>query len=429
MNSRKISLEILEMILKGKSFNDSVEENLNFKKASKLDQSFISMLLLTYMRRNGEIEQIIRNTIKKPLKKSQFKVLNIIRMSITQILFLDTSDWASVNTAVELTKDEIPGLKSLVNGVLRNICKNRDTITKNSETILNIPNWIVSSLRNHYNISLIKEISREILYRPYLDIKIRKNEFTIKNWGKVLEGKIIFGETVRVKKLVNVKELPFFNEGLWWVQGLSSSIPVMLIEKYFKRNFSKVKVLEVGSAPGGKTIQLCDLGFKVTAIDKSKIRMKTLEKNLKRMKLFPSALCTEVAQLPNDKNFSCVLIDAPCSASGLIKRKPEILLQKEKSLKTMIFKQSAILEKAAKHLIPGGILIYSVCSILYEEGEKQMISFLENNTNFSQVKLDQSTFVGLDCSVRNGYINTSPLNYKKEGGVDGFFIGCLKKNS
>lgn len=426
MFTREICISIIENIYLGNSFENSIEKNCNFSNLSSLNKSFVRMVVLTFLRRNGEIDFVIKSFLKKKPKYDD-KLLNILRIGITQILFMDTADYAAVNVSVEISKKKIPNFSSLINALLRRVSREKVKILKNTDKTLNFPNWIKINLKRSFGENKFIKIANLIINKPFLDIKIRKDAFNKKNWCRELGGENIFGEVIRKKETGNVRNIPYFNEGLWWIQSVSATIPVQIIKSQFKKA-ENIEVLEIGSAPGGKTLNLCENGFKVTAVEISKNRIKKLRENLKRTNFNVKIINQSINFLRMKKKFDCALIDSPCSSSGIIQKKPEILVQKKKlNLEKMIKKQKEILQNTSTFIKIKGIVVYAVCSLFYEEGEKQINEFLKINKNFKLQKINTDVFSKIECEIRNGMIITTPLCLKNKGGLDGFFTACLKR--
>ena len=362
--------------------------------------------------------------IKKPLKSGS-QVIYILRIAIAQIIFMDTPDYAAVNTAVELSKKY--NLDKLVNGVLRSVLREKNTIDVNS-TEENIPNWLRKTTIDHLGEDTLSSISKQIVKEPPIDIKVKKQIFQKFNWEEVLKGKNIFKETIRINHKGDISKLPFYREGHWWIQGLAATLPVILINEIFKdQKKNEISILDVGAAPGGKSFQLIESGFKLKSIEISNVRIKKLLKNLNRLKYETEIINGDFITHKIDEKFDCILIDAPCSASGLIQKKPEMLVIK-KNINDLKLKQKLMLEKASKELKDGGYLIYCVCSIISSEGDEQIKAFLKNFKNFSLFNcfspIESFGMVNNDMP----YFFTTPDLSSEQGGIDGFFIACLKKN-
>ncbi len=423
VDSREISSQVLSDIFYGKSFDRALLLNKEYSKLDQRDKSLVSLLVLTSLRRNGQIDNVLSHFIKKPLKKNFF-IRYLLKISVAQILYLDFPEYSTVHNAVEISKKYKS--EKFTNAILRNICKNKKKFIKEIPAIINIPDWIKKDLEKFLEAKDLLEIANQISLEPYIDINIKNENFNQYNWEKILKGKKVFENIIRIKNNSNIEDLPFFQDGKWWVQGISSSLPVFLIKKIFKKNSKNKTVLDVGSAPGGKSFQLIDFGFKVNCIEISKKRIATLNSNLERLKLNTKIINEDFLNIDFKEKFDCILIDAPCSGSGLMQKKPEMLVVK-KDISSLVKKQKKMLLKAANLVKDGGYIIYCVCSMLSAEGENQIISFLNNQKCFSS-KNHFTDILEFGEVLKSNTFLVTPNSFQKKGGVDGFFIGCLIKN-
>ena len=423
-NSREIASLILSNVYQGKKLDWALNTSKNLPKLDSRDRAFVNLLVLTALRRQGQIDKITSKFIKKPLKSTS-QVNFILKIALAQILFMDTPDYSAVNTAVEISKKY--NLDKLVNAVLRSVLREKNTININS-TEANIPNWLRKNTVNHLGEKTLSMISKQIVKEPPVDIKIKKKIFKRFNWEKILGGKNIFQETIRINHKGDISKLPFYSEGHWWIQGLAATFPVILINDIFKdHKKNEISVLDVGASPGGKSFQLIEAGFKLKSIEISNVRIRKLLKNLNRLKYETKIINGDFITNEIDEKFDCILIDAPCSASGLIQKKPEMLVI-QKNINDLRIRQKLMLQKASKLLKNGGYLIYCVCSIIYSEGEEQIQKFLQNFKNFSLINcfssIESFGIVNNDLP----YFFITPDYMAENGGIDGFFIACLRKN-
>ena len=421
IDSREISSKILSDIFYGKTFDKALLSNQEYFRLDQRDKSLVSLVVLTSLRRNGQIDAVLSKFIKKPLKKNFF-IGYLLKISVAQIVFLEFPEYSVVHNAVEISKKYKS--EKFTNAVLRNVCKNKKKILQDSSTIINIPYWIKKDLENFLGKKTLIEIADQISKEPHTDINIKKKIFKKYDWEELLSGKKVFENVIRIKNVSNVEKLPFYKEGKWWVQGLSSSLPVYLINKILKK---KESVLDVGAAPGGKSFQLIDFGYKVKSIEISKKRLVTFNDNLKRLNLNTEVINKDFFNLNIKEKFDCILIDAPCSGSGLMQKKPEMLVI-EKDISSLIKKQKKMLLKASELVNDGGYIFYCVCSLLNQEGENQIISFLKNQKCFSAINIfaDVSEFGQL---LKSNTFLVTPYSFKNQGGADGFFMACLMKKS
>ena len=424
VDSREISSKVLSDIFYGKSFDVALSSNREYLKLEQRDKSLVSLLVLTALRRNGQIETALSNFIKKPVKKN-FLIKYLLKISVAQILYLEFPEYSVVHNAVEISKKYKS--EKFTNAILRNVCKNKKKILKEISVIENIPTWIRNDLEGLLGKVELTAIANQISKEPYIDINIKKKIFEKYEWETLLNGERIFENLIRIKHKPNIENLPFFKEGNWWVQGLAASLPVFLIKKNFtKNNRNNKSVLDVGAAPGGKTFQLIDLGFRVKSVEISKRRTVTLNSNLERLNFRTHIINDDFFKINFKEKFDYILIDAPCSGSGLMQKKPEMLI-KEKDISSLIDKQKKMLIKASNIVKKGGYIIYCVCSLLKEEGENQIISFLKKQKCFSAKNLF-SDILEFGEVLKSNTFMTTPHSFQEKGGIDGFYIACLMKN-
>lgn len=425
-NSREISVHIISEIYNDKSFEDAINDNQNYVKLDDRDKSLVRMITLTFFRRNGEVNHVIKKYLKKSVDK---KIMNILRVGATQILFLNIPHYSVVNTSVNLSKKKIYKLSGLVNAILRKISMDKEKLINELDPIMNLPDWIKIDWIKSYGEEKTRKFARIFSKKPSLDINIKEKKFSERNWEEHLDGEKIYKQVIRLNRNGLVTDFPFFDRGDWWVQSASASIPVEIINEFFKKDIKeKIKVLEVGAAPGGKTFQLCDNNYDLTAIDISKKRIKKLEENLKRLNFSPKIINADILEFKTNKIFDCVLIDSPCSASGIVSRNPDILLRNKKDLlKGLLHKQMQILVKCSSLLKVEGIMVYVVCSLISDEGKNQIKYFLKKNKGFKMKKVSKNILNGLKYKLTDGMLTINPDDYENIGGMDGFFIACIEK--
>ncbi len=426
-NTREIATQILtDIYLKFEFFETAVLLSKNFSRLNQRDKAFVRYLVLNTLRRNGQVDKVLNDYVKIPIKKKNFYILNLLRLSICQILFLDIKDYSIVNTAVEISKNY--KVDKFVNGLLRNICRNKYKILENLDHTTNIPNWIKNDIIQNLGKETLEKISKRVINEPSLNIKIKANCLKEKNWEKLLNGKFILDDLLKTQNDGLIENKPYFNEGDWWVQNISSTLPVKFISKIFNNvDKSKISVLDVGAAPGGKTFQLIEENFNVKSLEISQRRIRRLKKNLQRLKFETEIICEDFLNYECSDLFDCILIDAPCSASGLMQKKPEILIRdKEKNIKTLINKQQRMLEKSEQFLKIGGYIVYCVCSIHSSEGSNQIETFLRENKNFKIVEFN-NIVSNFGKYLKKGMLIIIPEEFGFNAEADGFFISILKR--
>ena len=230
---------------------------------------------------------------------------------------------------------------------------------------------------------------------------------------------------MRLPNIGDVTALDGFDEGEWWVQDVAASLPVKMMG-----DVSGLRVLDMCAAPGGKTLQLAAAGANVTAIDRSETRLERVSENLKRTKLAADIRAIDAFDFPEaEGNFDVVLLDAPCSATGTYRRHPDVLYNKTpKDVSKLSRLQEKLLEKAASLTAPEGALLYCTCALQPEEGEVQLKRFLDNWTDFRLISPINAILSDIPEAVtEEGYVRSLPHFLGEKGGMDGFFIGLMRK--
>ena len=424
LNPRIKAVNEIFTVLQGKQYKN-IEYN------NKLIKTLISIAL----RRLGEIEFYIKNYIKKPLKQEHYKTKSILIIGITQILYMKSPDYASVNTSVEITKMLCPHHTKLVNGVLRRIIRdiksNNFTKAKPSNYI---PNKIKNRWRKHMKMKDIEKIMLQNLEMPpSLDISISIKE-NIQEWEKKLQGEIFGDNNIRILNPTgNIEDLHGYYEGKWWIQDYAAQLPAKILISSLKKNSN---IIDMCAAPGGKTAQLINYGANVISIEKNINRAKILKNNLGRLKLKSKIIVKDAINYKTERKVDGILLDAPCSSTGTFRKNPDIPWRIENDndfinkINSLSLTQTKLLDSAKKALKPGGILVYAVCSLEEEEGLNKVNEFIKNNKNFAIKPIIKNEInINKEAITKEGFIKTFPYHYKLKGGIDGFFIARLIKNN
>jgi len=248
-------------------------------------------------------------------------------------------------------------------------------------------------------------------------------------WAERLGGVLLPTGSIRLVERTAIRDLPGFNEGAWWVQDAAAALPARLLNAK-----PGERVADLCAAPGGKTAQLAAAGADVLAVDRSAKRLKRLEETLARLGLKASTRAIDAEKL-DEAPFDAILLDAPCSATGTIRRHPDVAWTKsEEDIRKLSGLQTRLLDKAASLLKPGGRLVYCTCSLEAEEGERQAAEFLSRHPEFARQAITADEIGGLaECLTPEGDVRTLPCHLisseHDRGGLDGFFIARFVKNS
>ncbi len=418
-NSRQTALEILTSSIKDKTL---------IKVSENADSAFINMLLMTTLRRWADITSILSEFIKK---KPSPQTETILHLGATEILEMSAPDYAVINEWVALTKLKIDKYASgFINAVLRKIAQNKPRLQKQLGKHYFTPNYI-SILKQDYSVGEIAQMEQAAVNagEPPLALSVKeKPEF----WAEKLGGKHLANNTIVIPKAGDPQKLEGYQEGTWWVQDFAATLAVTALG-----NITGQHILDLCAAPGGKTAQLINGKATVTALDISKDRLNRLQENMQRLKFNTHIICADaVDYLQNyqGKKFDSIILDAPCSATGIFRRHPEILLYKTREdIKKQAALQKQILSQISNALKKGGLLIYCVCSLSKAEGLAQIRNFLKHNSEFKLIPLTEediktSGTTNLHPLInKEGCIATRADMLQNFGGLDSFFIAKLQK--
>lgn len=419
---------ILQDILEKKHFLG--EAKAAFSDNAPQDNAFINMLVLTAMRHLVFIRKILRRFVKKKLPaKAVFGEYALI-LGTTESLYMNTPDYALINSWVEITKKETDKyVAGLVNAVLRKITAGKTELRQEDKGEF-FPSEFFKLLAADYGSATAKQIQQAALSEPALDITTAQNPQEL---ARKLDGTLLPNGTVRLKNDGKIENLPDYEQGSWWVQDFAASLAVKTLGK-----ISGLKILDICAAPGGKTAQLAAKGAEVTALDISESRLEKLKENMKRLNLgCREIICADgikYLQSLTKPVFDAVLLDAPCSATGTIRRHPELVhIKNAADIKKQCRLQKEFLSCVGKALKIGGTLIYCVCSAAKDEGERQIQDFLQTSPEFKNLPVSASelelnpTGELEEIITPEGYIRTLPSHLQNDGGCDSFFIARLQK--
>ncbi|MDP1753693.1 MAG: transcription antitermination factor NusB [Reyranella sp.] len=420
--SRQAALEILVSCLdKGQPLDEALARHAGFAGLDPRDRAFVRLLLATTVRHLGEIEGVLSGLITKPLDGANAVGRQVLRLGAAQLLFLGTAPHAAVDTSVRLIEDaHLPHLKGLANAVLRRISREGLAILGDRDPArLNTPQWLWRSWAEAYGEDTTRAIAAAHLIEAPLDLTPRANtEF----WAGQLEAEVLPTGTLRRTGGGHIAELPGFPEGAWWVQDAAATLPVRLLG-----DIAGKRVADLCDAPGGKTMQLCAAGAAVTAVDISARRMIRVGENLARAGLAAELITADASKWTAAEKFDGILLDAPCSGTGTLRRHPDIAwLKDEEDVGRLTLTQDRLLLHAVEQLKPGAMLVYAVCSLQEDEGPARIEALLSREPRLSRVPVQPAELPGLESALtKDGDVRTLPSMWPERGGLDGFYIARL----
>lgn len=394
------------------------------------DRAFARLLATTVLRRHGELAQLVGACLERPLPERHGWLWQILLAGAAQLLLLETPAHAAIDLAVEQCKADPHARRfdKLTNAVLRRIALGGKAALEPLDAVtLNVPSWLRERWERAYGADLARRIAAASLEEPPLDLSVKSEPET---WARTLQGVALPTGTVRLRDAGRVTDLPGFDRGDWWVQDVAAALPAKLLGVAPGQ-----LAADLCAAPGGKTAQLAAAGARVTAVDVSPARMRRVEENLVRLHLDAQCVTADVAAWQPPALFDAVLLDAPCSATGTLRRHPDILhVRQSRGFDKLVELQSRLLARAADLVRPGGLLVYCTCSLEPEEGEHQIAGLLAARSDLVRVPVLAHEIGGLaEAITRDGDLRTLPCHRfpgdSSGAGMDGFYAARLRRRA
>ena len=423
--ARRIAVDLLAAILKRKQpFDESFERRVAARGLDPRDRALIYATVATALRRRGEIEGLLAQFLPRPLPRSSGPAELILLAGAAQLLFMDVPAHAAIDLAVTIAQSDGDArhFAKLVNAVLRNVAREgMARLAGIDGPRINTPDWLWNRWQKSYGEAAAHGIAKTHMSEPPLDLSAKGEAG---GWAERLGGVLLPTGTIRLNSVSGaIEDIPGFSDGAWWIQDAGARLPVLLFG-----DMGGKTVLDLCAAPGGKTAELALRGARVTAVDKSAKRMKRLRENMARLDFSVEAVIADVESFAPGTLYDAVLLDAPCSATGTIRRHPDLPhIKNEMQIAQLTGLQSRLLDCAAKLVRKGGTLIYCTCSLEPEEGEDRLARFLESNREFSRSPITPAELSGQSQFIdENGDLRTHPAKaIGPASGLDGFFAARL----
>jgi 16S rRNA (cytosine967-C5)-methyltransferase len=436
--ARRIAADILDGVLhKQRTLDDQLDgagAHPGLKSLADRDRALMRRLVATILRRLGTLGHVLSRLLDRGIPTDAPRAQSALLIGAAQILWMDVPDHAAVDLSVRLVQSDRRAAKyaGLVNAVLRRCAREGGgLIDEVKAQSLDLPPWMMARWIAHYGEATAREMATAIANEPSLDLTVKTDT---EQWATRLHGETLPTGTVRTLLQGSVTMLPGFTEGHWWVQDAAAALPARL--------FGDIKgksVADLCAAPGGKTAQLALSGAHVTALDRSPARMARLRDNLGRLALSAEAIVTDAAEWPgpgqgSSQGFDAILVDAPCTATGTIRRHPDVAwLRQEADIAALTALQQRLLQKAVTLLKPGGTLVYCTCSLEPEEGEQAIAKLLAGESSLRRAPVASSEVAGLaEIITDEGDLRTLPCHLPhadpRLGGMDGFYAARVVKS-
>ncbi len=433
--SRQVATRLLSAVVDAKTSLDGLTDpsggHPGYRALEPRDQALVRAILATALRFRGTIEGLVSGAIERPLPEGAVSLRHLLHVGAAQILFLDVPDSAAVDLAVAAASEDPRNRRfaGLVNAVLRRIA--REAVERphlSRDPMADMAPWLRERLTRVYGAERTGAIAAAHLTPAPIDLTVTGDP---EGWAERLGGRALPGGTVRLDRLDGpVTTLPGFEDGHWWVQDAAAAIPARLLPGIAGR-----RVADLCAAPGGKTAQLAAAGARVTAFDISASRLKRLQANLTRLRLDAETRLGDIREIEPEP-FDAVLLDAPCSSTGTIRRHPDVGWTKSaEEVEKLARVQAGLLDRAADFVAPGGRLVFSNCSLDPAEGEAVIEAFLAAHPAFSREPATPAELPGLARAIdARGDVRTTPdMDFgASQGaipGLDGFFAARLRRDA
>ena len=413
--ARRAALRLIDAVLRrGQALEqalDGAAKDLELRE----DRALAHALAAAVLRRTADLDTLIDSATRMKLADDA-KARTVLRMALAQVLDMGTPPHAAISTVLPLVDG---GPRKLVHGVFGTLMRNAVKLPGS----VALPPPVSHRWRGYWGNKVVADAGLAIAAPPPLDLALADPSRTAE-WATRLEGVSLMAGHVRLPAGAAVPFLDGFDEGAWWVQDLAAMLPARLLGS------GRGRVLDLCAAPGGKTMQLAAAGWDVTAVDASESRLARLSENLARTNLKAEVV---VADLRNrnwhpDGDADAVLLDAPCSATGIFRRHPDVLHRAHgRLIGEMAELQGQLLHRSAKWVRPGGTLVFATCSLEPVEGEEQVKTLLNSRPDFAIQPVGADELPDGVTPQSEGWVRTLPGMLSEAGGLDGFFMVRLRR--
>jgi 16S rRNA (cytosine967-C5)-methyltransferase len=426
---RRIAADVLDGVLhRLRPLDEMLDTTAGLAALEERDRALARAIVAVVLRRLGTLRHLLGSFLDRGLPPQAPRMETALLLGAAQILFLDVPDHAAVDLAVRLAQADRDAARyaGLVNAVLRRVTREgKERLTALDTAVLDTPDWLLARWTDAYGAATAHSIAAANGREPALDLSVKSNA---EDWAAKLNGHVLPTGSVRTIAHGPVAALPGFDEGAWWVQDAAAALPARFIG-----DIRGLRVADLCAAPGGKTAQLAAAGASVTAVDRTPGRLKRLAENLARLSLAAELVCADATAWSPDEKFDAVLLDAPCSSTGTIRRHPDVpWLKRAADITSLAGLQRRLIERAVALTRPGGTLIYCTCSLEPEENENMIVELLAREPNVRRAPIAAAEVFGHGEFInKDGDLRTLPCHLPEAdsrlGGLDGFYTARLVK--
>ena len=431
--ARRIAADILDGVLRRHRPLDKQLEDVaahpDYAALAERDRALVRRLVTSVLRRLGTLRHLLGQLLERGLPADAPRVEPALLLGAAQILWLDVADHAAVDLAVRLVQGDRRATRyaGLVNAVLRRVAREgAQRLAHIDQIALDMPAWLMARWVKNYAAETARAIAAAHVREPALDVTVKSEAA---HWAEKLEGRVLATGSVRAVAHGPVSQLPGYDEGAWWVQDAAAALPAKLF-----RDLRGRSVADLCAAPGGKSAQLAAAGAaEVVAVDRAAARLERMRQNLARLRLDVQTIAADATQWHGGP-FDAVLLDAPCSSTGTIRRHPDIpWVKRERDIAALAALQRRLIERAAELLKPGGILVYCTCSLEPEEGIEIVRDRLNGDPKLRRLPISAAEFHGdPEWITAEGDLQTLPCHLpdadSRMAGLDGFYAARLQRN-
>jgi 16S rRNA (cytosine967-C5)-methyltransferase len=418
-------------LTRGRAFDDALATSAGerFAGLEGRDRAFARAIATSVLRRLGTIDAILAEFLAKPLPEESGPARAILRTAVAQLVLLGSPPHAAIGLSVEVAKRNGRSRRfaGLINAVLRRVSERQGDLPATAVRggPIDIPDWLWQRWQNTFGHELAGKIAAASLTEAPLDLTAKADASM---WAERLEGHLLPTGSIRLLADGRIDELPGFAEGHWWVQDAAAALPSRLLDVR-----PDLEVADLCAAPGGKTASLAARSARVWAVDASADRLTRLEANMVRLGLAErvTTVAADLLTWQPGRRFDAVLLDAPCLATGTIRRHPDILhLKRPADLAKLAELQGRLLERALELVAPGGTLVYCVCSLEPEEGPQQIARLLAGRPGIARnpIAVDEAG-IRSEWLTADGDLRTLPCHLSNPeprlSGMDGFYAARL----
>jgi 16S rRNA (cytosine967-C5)-methyltransferase len=426
---RRVAADMVDGVLRRhRALDELLDSTSEFASLAERDRALVRVLVATVLRRLGTLRRLLECFLDRGLPAQAPRVETALLIGAAQIIFLNVPDHAAVDLSVRLAQaDRRAGaFAGLINAVLRRVAREGAARLAALDTsALDTPAWLMTRWTAAYGAAPARAIAVANRNEPALDLTVKSDP---EYWAEKLGGRVLPTRSVRLIASGAVSALPGFAEGAWWVQDAGASLPARLLGEVRGR-----RVGDLCAAPGGKTAQLALAGASVTAVDRARARLQRLRDNLARLALNAEIVAADVEEWSAEP-FDAVLLDAPCSSTGTIRRHPEVpWLKKADDIVKLSALQRRLLDRAVALTKPGGTLVYCTCSLEPDENEAIVADLLARWREVRRAPIAAAEIFGCaEFISKDGDLRSLPCHFPNSdsrfAGIDGFYAARLLKD-